>query len=177
MSINHNLPLFLTATSIFYSSLLKYITLLFLIEIVNKESTNSQFWQLSNGIIYETTQNLKDFFQQTWLRVTANYVSTFPLTAVNSRAHLQQKKEQNKTKNKNKTLKKNNKNKQNNGIKYTKISTSAHKKSLKIIYTCDVMLLSPLADQRGAPPARAPPTGSISFVFTYVFAEKCMRRR
>ena len=30
---------------------------------------------------------------------------------------------------------------------------------------------------QGAPPARAPPTGSISFIFTYVFTEKCTRRR
>ena len=33
-----------------------------------------------------------------------------------------------------------------------------------------------LADPGGAP-RRAPPTGSISFVFAYVFAEKCMRQR
>ena len=38
---------------------------------------------------------------------------------------------------------------------------------------------SALADPGGALPAHAPPppTGSISFVFTYVFAKKCMRRR
>ena len=29
---------------------------------------------------------------------------------------------------------------------------------------------------RGVPPARTAPTGSISFVFAYVFAEKCTRR-
>ena len=30
---------------------------------------------------------------------------------------------------------------------------------------------------QGGAAARAPPIGSISFVFTYVFAEKCVRRR
>ena len=34
-----------------------------------------------------------------------------------------------------------------------------------------------LADPGGAPPARAPPTGSISFIFAYVFAEKCTLQR
>ena len=33
-----------------------------------------------------------------------------------------------------------------------------------------------IGGSRGALPAH-PPTGSISFVFAYVFAEKCMRRR
>ena len=37
--------------------------------------------------------------------------------------------------------------------------------------------LVPLADPRGAAGARPPATGSISFVFAYVFTEKCMRRR
>ena len=31
--------------------------------------------------------------------------------------------------------------------------------------------------QEGALPVRAPPTGSISFIFAYIFAKKCMRRR
>ena len=34
-----------------------------------------------------------------------------------------------------------------------------------------------IGGSRGAPPACAPPTGSISFIFAYVFAEKCMRQR
>ena len=34
-----------------------------------------------------------------------------------------------------------------------------------------------LVDPGGAASACPPPTGSISFVFAYVFAEKCTRRR
>ena len=34
-----------------------------------------------------------------------------------------------------------------------------------------------IGGSRGGAAAPPPPTGSISFVFTYVFAEKCTRRR
>ena len=39
------------------------------------------------------------------------------------------------------------------------------------------MVCTALADPGGAAGPPAPPTGSISFVCTYVFAEKCMHRR
>ena len=38
-------------------------------------------------------------------------------------------------------------------------------------------VLSSLVDPGGSPRARPPPTGSISFVFAYVFAKKCTHRR
>ena len=34
-----------------------------------------------------------------------------------------------------------------------------------------------IGGSRGVPLAHAPPTGSISFIFAYIFAKKCMRRR
>ena len=40
-----------------------------------------------------------------------------------------------------------------------------------------MLLVESIGGSRGGAAARAPPTGSISFVFTYVFAEKCTRWR
>ena len=34
-----------------------------------------------------------------------------------------------------------------------------------------------IGGSRGVPPTHAPPTGSISFIFTYVFTKKCTYRR
>ena len=54
-------------------------------------------------------------------------------------------------------------------------------KTITFISTCGSKLLKEkyisLADLGGAAGARPPQTGSISFIFTYVFAEKCTRQR